>query len=245
TAPPGYLAFRNAPTPVGQLKRIRGLGKWAMIATAGSAIVDVVAAVVLVPVLDKASGFLDGTVSADEFDDAYLSSQLLSTLSAVVGLAAGVFTILWMFRVASNLRVYSRRTTFSPVFSIFGWVLPPFLFVLPLLVLRELWKASDPETPVGDEGWRARPVDPLLYVWFLLYGVVGGVIQAIVAVSTVSSLLDSGISTTDSTRVTAESLDSGGILPFVAAGVALVAAAAWVLFVKRLTDRHVELTGET
>lgn len=239
------MAFRNAPTPVGQLKRVGGFAKWAMIATAASGIVDVIAAIVLLPVLDKASGFLEGTVTAEEFDDAYLSSQLLSTLGAVVGLTAGVFTILWMFRVASNLRVYSRRTTFSPVFAIFGWLLPPFLFVLPLLVLRELWKASDPETPAGDEGWRTQRVDPLLYVWFLLYGIVGGVIQAIVAVSTVSSLLDSGLSTSDSTRVTAESLNSGGILPIVSAGVALIAAALWVLFVKRLTARHVRLTGET
>ncbi len=245
TAPPGYVAFRNAPTPVGQLKRVGGLAKWAMISTAASGIVGVVAAVLLLPVLDKASGFLDGTVTEDEFNDAYLSSQLLSTLGAVVGLAAGVFTVLWMFRIASNLRVYSRRTTFSPVFAIVGWLLPPFLFVLPLLVLRELWKASDPATPAGDEGWRTTSVDPLLYAWFLFYGIIGGVIQAIVAVSTVSSLLDSGISTSDSTRVTAESLESGGVLTIVSAGVTLIAAALWILFVRRSTTRHVELTGET
>lgn len=224
---------------------MRSLAKWAVITTGASGIVGVIAAVLLLPVLDKASGFLDGTVTEDEFNDAYLSSQLLSTLGAVVGLAAGVFTILWMYRLASNLRVYSRRTTFSPVFAIVGWLLPPFLFVLPLLVLRELWKASDPTTPAGNEGWRTRSVDPLLYIWFLLYGIVGGVIQSIVAVSTVSSLLDGGVSTTDSTRITAESLDSGGVLTIMSAGVTLIAAVVWILFVRRLTARHVELTGET
>ncbi len=54
-------------------------------------------------------------------------------------------------------------TTFAPVFAVVGWMLPPFLYVLPFLILRELWKASDPGTPVADEGWRRRPVTPLLH----------------------------------------------------------------------------------
>ena len=34
TPPPGYVAYQNAPTPTGQLKRVGGLAKWAMATTA-------------------------------------------------------------------------------------------------------------------------------------------------------------------------------------------------------------------
>lgn len=230
---------------MGQLKRIGALAKWTMFATALSGVAGIVSAVVLLPVLDTASDFLDGTVTEEEFDDAYLASQLLSTLQTVIGLAAGVFTILWMYRIAKNLRVFSRRTTFHPVFSIVGWLLPPFLFVLPLLVLRELWKASDPGTAVGDEGWRQRPVNPLLYVWFVVYGIIPGVLTAFVAYSTVQSLFDDGFSATGNTRVTAEALESGGVFTVASGAVTLVAALVWIAFVKQLTARHVEMTGET
>ena len=239
------MAFQGTPTPVGELKRISGLAKWAMIATAVSGVVSVISAIALAPVLDKAAGFLDGTVTDDEFNDAYLFSQLLSTLGTVIGLAAGIFTILWMYRIASNLRVFSRRTTFAPVFAILGWLLPPFLFVLPLLVLRELWKASDPGTAVGDEGWRTQSVNPVLYFWFVIYGIVPAVLQAVIAYSTVTSLFDGGFSITDNTRVTAEALDSAGPFTIASGVVTVIGAVVWVVFVKQLTARHVELTGET
>jgi hypothetical protein len=245
TAPPGYVAFQNAPTPAGKLRRVSGLAKWAIIATALSGLVGVISTALVVPVLDKASGFVDGSVTEDEFNDAYLPSQLVSTLGTLVGLAAGVFTILWMYRIASNLRVYSRRTTFAPVFAILGWLLPPFLFVLPLLVLRELWKASHPGTAVGDEGWRTQPVNPLLYVWFVVYGIIPAVLQAVIAYSTVSSLFDGGFSTADNTLVTAEALESSGQYTVASGVVTVVAAVVWIMFVKQLTVRHVELTGET
>ncbi|MGB3733374.1 MAG: DUF4328 domain-containing protein [Ilumatobacter sp.] len=245
TAPSGYVAFQNAPTPSGQLQRVGGLAKWAMIATAMSGLVGIVSTVLVIPVLDKASGFVDGSVTDDEFNDAYLPSQLLSTLGTVVSLAAGVFTILWMYRVAANLRVFSRMTTFAPVFAVVGWMLPPFLYVLPFLILRELWKASDPGTPVADEGWRRRPVTPLLTIWFIVYGIVPAALQAVTAYATVRSLLDGGVSAANSTRVTAEALDASGWYTVAAGVVTAVAAVIWIMFVKQLTARHVQLTGET
>ena len=53
-----------------------------------------------------------------------------------------------MYRIATNVRAFQRQTTWSPLFAIFGWMLPPFvLYVIPFLMLRELWKASDSEQP--------------------------------------------------------------------------------------------------
>ncbi|MFK7919597.1 MAG: DUF4328 domain-containing protein [Ilumatobacter sp.] len=244
TAPPGYVAYNNAPTPTGRLKRIGGLARWATITTAFAGVLSVVSSIVLAPVVGKASDFLAGEISEDEFNDAYLSSQLLSTLQTVVGLAAGVVTIIWLYRIAANVRVYSRRTTFNPVFAILGWILPPFLYVLPLLVIRELWKASDPDIAVGDEGWRSSKVNPLLYVWFVIYGVIPAILTAFVTVATFESVFDGGLTDGGSARLTAEALESSGQFTVASGLVTLVAAVVWVILVKQLTARHVALTGE-
>ena len=239
------MPYQNAPTPIGQLKRVGGLGKWVVAATALAGVTGVISTIVLAPVVDKASQFLDGTISEDEFNDAYLSSQLLSTLQSAIGIAAGVFTIIWMYRIASNVRVFSRATTFHPVFAIVGWLLPPFLFVLPLLILRELWKASNPSTPPGDGGWKQSSVPALLYVWFVVYGIIPGILTALVAVSTVQSVFDGGFTDPDNARVTAEALESAGQFTVMSGVVTTIAAVVWIIFVRQLTARHIELTGES
>jgi hypothetical protein len=76
-----------------------------------------------------------------------------------------------MYRIATNVRAFGRQTTWHPLFSIFGWFLPPFfLYVIPLLVLREQWKASDPAADDGTESWKRSPDNPLLWGWFVFYG---------------------------------------------------------------------------
>ena len=55
--------------------------------------------------------------------------------------------------------------------AIGGWFLPPFLYVIPTLVLREAWKAADPAVPPGDDSWKRNKDNPLLWVWFAVYGV--------------------------------------------------------------------------
>ena len=49
--------------------------------------------------------------------------------------------------------------------------MPPLIvYAVPMLVLRESWKASDPAVPPGDDGWRQSAVNPIVYVWWALYG---------------------------------------------------------------------------
>ncbi len=243
--PPGYAAYQQAPTPFRTLNRVGGLAKWTMIAVAVTGVVGAISTALLIPAIDKAGGFLDGTVTEDEFNNAYLPNQLLSMLNSIVGLAAGVLTMIWMFRISTNLRSLSRGTTFAPVWAVVGWFLPPFLFILPFLVLRELWKASDPGTAIDDPTWRSQPVTRLLPAWLLLYGLIPAAIQAIVIYTTVSSLFDGGFASTSDATVSAETLDSASAYTLSLGVIAAAAAVVWILFVKRLTARHVELTGET
>jgi hypothetical protein len=159
---------------------------------------------------------------------------------SVATLASGVLTIVWMFRIAKNVRSFGRVTTWSPLFAIFGWFLPPLvLYVIPFLVLRELWKASEPSEVDGTDGWKRSADTPVLWFWFVLFGLVPAVLFAI----QIGSFATSGLPAGDIESV-ADGLDDFGAIGWLTAVLSVAAAAVWVRFVRQLTNRHKLLTDE-
>ena len=212
-----------------------------MILAAVAGIASLASAVLSANLAAKAQDYLDGRISEDEFLDANAIAPLGQLLSAGPLVAAGVFGVIWMYRIATNVRSLGRATTFAPVFAIVGWILPPFLFILPLLVLRELWKASDPNSPPGSDGWRASGENPLLYLWFVVYGI----IPAILTAMSLGSVFDAALNLDTDTQSIAEVTASTGGAQLLVGGVfSVVSAVVWIVLVKQFTARHVALTGE-
>jgi hypothetical protein len=50
---------------------------------------------------------------------------------------------------------------------VLAWLLPVANLVLPLLAMRELWKASDPD--VGPDGWRGVRTSPVIWLWWAAF----------------------------------------------------------------------------
>lgn len=234
----GYTAAQGMRS---QLRPIRSNARWAMILAGVTGITSLVSAFITADIAGKAQDYLDGNLSEDAFLDANDLAPLGQILSAAPTVAAGVFSMLWMFKMSKNVRTLGRATTFAPLFAVLGWFLPPFLFVLPLLVLRELWKASDPSIPPGADGWRASGENPTLYAWFLVYGV----IPAVLTFVSVSSVLDATLNLdTDTDSIAEAAAATSGAMLILGGVVTLIAAVAWILVVKQLTERHTALTGE-
>ena len=175
----------------------------------------------------------------DEFRDAIAAVGAIGSLTTLATLAAMIVTVIWMYRIAGNVRALGRRTTWSPLFSIFGWVLPPFLYLIPFLVLRELWKASEPADDTVADTWKQTRDSPLLWAWLVAFGL----LPALLLVVEVSSLASSsfGQGALDSQ---AEALDDFGVVQWLSALLTVVAAAVWFPFVRQLTARHRQLTHE-
>lgn len=240
TPPPGYVGYQGAPTPTGEVKRVGGL------ATAGIVIVPIVALATLLQAVfsagavSDADSFLAGELTDDEFQDSIVVLGSVGALASVATVAAGIVTVIWMFRMAKNIRAVGRSTTWSPLFAIFGWFLPPLvLYVIPFLMLREIWKASEPGASDGSDGWRKTRDNPLLVVWFVAFGL----LPAVLFVAEVSSLATSGLAG-GALETQAEALQDFGLVQWFGAILSVVAAAVWVPFVRQLTRRHTELTGE-
>jgi len=240
-APGGQDTYDIAPTQRSGLSSVLGTARWAMILTAVAGVASLASAVLSANLAAKAQDYLDGRISEDAFLDANEIAPLVQLLSAGPLVAAGVFGVIWMYRLATNVRTLGRATTFAPIFAIFGWMLPPFLFILPLLILRELWKASYLDNPPSSNGWRASGENRLLYLWFVVYGVIPATLTAV----SLESVFNAALNLATDTRSIAEVTASMGGAELIIGGVfSVVSAVVWILLVKQFTARHVALTGE-
>jgi hypothetical protein len=188
---------------------------------------------------DRARDFLDGEISADAFRDD--SGVGFTGFGQLLLLAIAPLTMVWMFRMATNVRTLGRQgLRFAPGWAIGGWFVPPCaLYVVPWLMFRELWKASTPDA--GSDDWRAAKVSPVIDIWWVLYGLppVAALVSSVVIVGGLSSdPSDSQL------RERAERLDSwlGVNVAIALAGV--LAAAAYLMLVRQLSARHRRATGE-
>ncbi len=238
TPPPGYVAYQGAPTPAGTLRRISGLRTavivLSIIVAAGTAISTLLTATVG----DSADDFLAGNLSEDDFLADYAPVLIGQAIQGFGQFALMIVSVVWMYRVAKNVRLFGRATTWAPLWAVFGWILPPILFVIPFLMLRELWKASDPDSPYGSDSWRQSGESPIVIVWFLLYGV----ISAVLAVLQASTIFSQGFG--GDADSLAETVDDFGALAVAGGIVTVLAAVAWALAVREISTRHIRLTGE-
>jgi hypothetical protein len=220
----------------GPLRRVSGLATAIRFLVPATALLGVVFAAMTSASADEARAFLDGTLTEEAFIEAYGPGLTLQLAQTLTQLAAGVTTILWMQRLAANTVALGRPGTWRPGWAIGGWFVPPFiLYVIPFLMLRELWRASTDE-PGAD--WRRAPVSPLVTVWFVLFGLAP---LAFVAIQGVNGLNGLG---TGAEAVARQIVDDGGILW----GSSLLALAAAVVFVRlsgELTARHRRLAART
>lgn len=234
-APPGYVGYTPSPMSSITLKRVGAVGRAAQIVVAVAALGAVAAFVAGLAINDEAERYLDGDLSRSDFQTSILPYSLVGLVQAAATLASVVLVIIWMYRLASNHRTLHRNGRWGPGWAIGGWFLPPFLYVIPFLMFRELWKASDPAVPVGGE-WRANRVSPVVTAWFVVYGPVSLIVQVLTASTTFNF--------SNSERALAEQIVDNSAMTGVAAAVGLVAGALFIAMTRALTDRHRRLIGE-
>jgi len=218
------------------LQRVGKLATATIILTAAGAVVSLITVWASQAAQGDAEALLDGTISTDEFVERAAPYALMTGVQGVATLATAVVTIIWMYRLAKNHRTLHRGTTWGPGWAIGGWFLPPLLFVIPFLMFRELWKAADPDVPIGGD-WKSSRVSPIVPLWFLLYSVIPIVLLVVQS--------SSGINLGASERDLAQQIVDDQQATIIAAVVALAGAAAFILLVRGLTDRHRRLTGES
>lgn len=231
--PPGYAAY--APTNWGSgLSRVRGLAKWIMVLLGVVAAGSVIGLATVGSLVDGAERYLADR-DADAFDRALTGNLAGSVVSGFPTIAIAVLSMVWLFRTAQNHQRLDRRLTWAPGWAIGGWFLPPFLFVIPTLMLQESWKAADPAAPAGADAWRSGRSSPAVWIWFLVYSVAGTAGQIVLAVG-------QGIGGGRVER--AQYYVDNEALLYVQPLLAIAGCVTWFFVVRALTARHTGLTGE-
>jgi Domain of unknown function (DUF4328) len=222
------------------LKRIQGLTTWIVVLLVIVGVFGVLSTLLSRLAIEEARDFVAGRIDEDEFVEANAPAALLGVVQIVAMIALVVLTMIWMYRLAANHRALHRVGTWSPGWAIGGWFLPPGgLYIIPYLMFRELWKASDPAVPAGDERWKQSPVGIIVTVWFVLYGLV-------LPITTLATQVGfgAGMFSAD-TETLAEAIDERYTVSLVLSVLTAIAAAVFIVMVRQLSSRHRQLTGES
>jgi hypothetical protein len=99
------------------------------------------------------------------------SIGLLGLVRLALGLMTAVVFCTWFFRAYCNLpRLGARSLKYAPAWTIVGFLIPFANLVMPYLVAREVWQASDPEARLDDAyAWISRRGSPLIVLWWLAW----------------------------------------------------------------------------
>lgn len=232
------MGYENRPWGSVALQRVSGLAKAITIAVAIAGLAQLVSLAFTPSQIDNARDFVERRIDEEAFTDAQLGGGLVQSVIGLATLTTAILSIVWLYRIAQNHRRLGRRTTFSPGFAIGGWFLPPLLYVLPSLILRENWKAAEPTSPPNDEGWRRSPEPWLVWVWFVLYSLA----PLIVIISGAGPDFANGFGQ-DQIDL-AQNLVDNETSTYITGALTVASAVAWIFVVRGLTGRHVRLTGE-
>lgn len=79
-----------------------------------------------------------------------------------------ILLLVWSHRAYKNLYAFGLQgLSFSPLFVVVSYFIPLLNILFPFLILREIWKGSDPDFQAQDRSWKKRPTPLFLWVWWI------------------------------------------------------------------------------
>ncbi|HSO31964.1 MAG TPA: DUF4328 domain-containing protein [Labilithrix sp.] len=185
-APPQQLPG-GGPYGPGLLGVYERLG-WKTKVTAALIAVSVSLSIVLVG-LTQAAGKPTAATSL-----VYLGvTGLLAVITQLASLGGGVLFLVWIHQASKNAHSFRQGLAITPGWSVAWWFIPVASLWKPYQALAEIWRASDPSVPRGDESWRARPPPGTFPLWWGLYLVSGFVSLAGAVLSALAALQQSAV----------------------------------------------------
>ncbi len=237
--PPGYIAYGGQGAAPRGVQNIGGLTKALVTLLVILLPLQLLSVVSTININSKARDFLNGSASESDFEKA--AQFNIGQLAGLLIIPIAVLTIIWMFRMAGNLRSLGRTgATWAPGWAIGGWFVPPcVLYVVPWLMFKELWKGSDPGVAAGDPTWKSGRVSPLITVWWVLYGLV-----PLLGFVTSASIISQFSADNDFVSI-AEQFDKYSAINIALAVVGIATTAVYLVLVRQLSARHMQATRES
>jgi hypothetical protein len=152
---------------------LRGLTTALTVVFVVTAAASAVAVVAFLNRVGLEGDILDGDVGFDlrrRIDDADNFVGAMVTLYLLLMLALVVLLCIWTWRAMKNNETLGRSgARFSPGWGIAGWLIPFANWVIPVLIMQDLWRGSDRDVPIGDPSWRSAKGSGLVGAWAATY----------------------------------------------------------------------------
>jgi hypothetical protein len=239
--PPGYVAYGGPDDQSGgTFRRIGGLTKALVTLNVIGIVASALSVLVQLTLRGDARDYRNGAITSTAFADKLGPYLAVSALAGSIALAALIVQIIWVYRMAGNLRVLRRpKQSFAPgatiAINILGGCT---LGILPYFMWRELWKGSDPAAPAGDPGWKQRPVGQIVHIW--LAATLLTVVASIgLGVGSAVTRINRG-----SNATLAKQLDSQFGFVVLAGVFGIVTAVVFLALIRQLASRHMQSTRE-
>jgi hypothetical protein len=98
-----------------------------------------------------------------------ITGAVLTTAQTTLFVVTALTFVLWTYAARSNLRALGARSLdYTTTWSVAGWWVPGLNVVRPYQVLREIWKASDPDT-ADRFAWKQLRTPALLVFWWTTF----------------------------------------------------------------------------
>jgi hypothetical protein len=111
---------------------------------------------------------------AQDADDAVEAAAAIWLVLLVV---IGIVWVVWQWRCAKNVQALGREgARFGAGWSIGAWFIPLANFVIPAMVVQDLWRATTPGTRPGTN-LRSQSASPLVFCWWIAFLFGSGSIQ--------------------------------------------------------------------
>jgi hypothetical protein len=177
--PPGYYQQGAAPSagwgappgeyaPPTEWHSLRGLTKALTVLFAihiGLSVLLIIGVINHLSVLnDKEVGGI--VLDTDAVNDAQAFPVAMLLLAGLVALAIFVLLIIWLYRAAKNNEALGRQNPrLGPGWAIGGWFIPLAWWVIPFIVMDDVWRGADPSIPRGDPSWRRSSTLAAIWAW--------------------------------------------------------------------------------
>jgi hypothetical protein len=94
--------------------------------------------------------------------------QLVGIFTMIVYVATVIVFLIWIHRAHKNLAAFDTAgLEYSPGWAVGGFFVPFLNLIRPFQVMREIWKASDPDVDYDNaNSWQYSSTSPLLAAWW-------------------------------------------------------------------------------
>ncbi len=114
---------------------------------------------------NEQSGFV---IDSKAVNDANSLPGAMILLSGLVGIGTFVLLIIWLYRAAKNNEALGRQNPrLGPGWAIGGWFIPIAWWVIPFIILDDVWRGSDPSIARGDPNWRRSSTLAAIWAWLV------------------------------------------------------------------------------